>query len=156
MSKKTKSKFRPYKRVLKEDYDFDFASMLPILEVKLKKLAKQFEEDKLVEGWQKMVQEINLAVKLINIINGNDPTYEYLDKSLPVLEREKRGVKILKYVNGRNFYRFFTVYKSDADLYTDKFKKQQEYYYFFDTLREDKAWSLLWKLISYRARTWWD
>lgn len=134
---KVKSKIRPYARILKEDYDWDWYYALPLLRKKLERMANYFDKSRLIEGWQDDVNEIRLCIRLIDIVSRDDQIYDIMTNT------------ISKYVNIRNSKRF-NIDKSyfNRDSITVNIFKEE--------LRIEKAWHLLWRLIELKMRNWWD
>ena len=92
-----------------------------------------FTESQLVHGWEQMVSEINLCIKLIDIIMERDPKGYFFN-----------GTRTLPYVNSKNWKRFISrcpIPSSD---------------YYLDDLRQAKALHLYNLIRTYRMRSWWD
>lgn len=96
-------------------------------------MSKYFAESQLVHGWEQMVSEINLCVKLIDIVLERDPKGYFFN-----------GTRTLPYVNSKNWKRFISrcpIPSSD---------------YYLDDLRQAKALHLYNLIRTYKMRTWWD
>lgn len=131
MSRNRSTTIKKYSKLLKEDRDWDWAYMLELEQFKLKRMSKYFAESQLVHGWEQMVSEINLCIKLIDI----------------VLERDQKGylysgTKKLPYVNVKNWKRFVSWYLESP--------------YYLEDLRKAKALHLYNLIRTYRMRSWWD
>ena len=135
---KVKSKVRPYVKILKEDYDWDWYYVLPLLRKKLERMANYFDKSRLVEGWEDDVKNIRLCMKLIDIVTGK---HEYYN----VWTDTYNG-----YINIRNTERF-GIRKELVDSSNSKTSGL-----FRNELRVEKAWHLLWRLIELKMRNWWD
>lgn len=133
MSRNRSTTVKKYSKLLKEDRDWDWAFMLDLEQFKLKRMAKYFDESRCVADWKQMVSEINLCVKLIDIVLERDPKGYFFN-----------GTRTLPYVNSKNWKRF----TSRCPIpFSD---------YYLDDLRQAKALHLYNLIRTYRMRTWWD
>ena len=131
MSRNRSTTIKKYSKILKEDRDYDFEYMLDLEKFKLKRMSEYFSKSQIISDWERVVKEINLCIKLIDIITEKDPPgYLY------------NGTKKLPYVNTRNYKRFLK-YIYDNDFYRDD-------------LRQTKALYLYNLIRTYRIRSWWD
>ena len=131
MSRNRSTTIKKYSKILKEDRDYDFEYMLDLEKFKLKRMSEYFSKSQIISDWERVVKEINLCIKLIDIITEKDPPgYLY------------NGTKKLPYVNTRNYKRFLK-YIYDNDFYRDD-------------LRQTKALYLYNLIRTYRMRSWWD
>lgn len=133
MSRNRSTTVKKYSKLLKEDRDWDWAFMLELEQFKLKRMAKYFAKAQSVNDWEQMVSEINLCVKLIDIIMGRDPIGYFFNST-----------KTLPYVNTKNWKRFKSQYPSPLSDY------------YLDDLRQAKALHLYNLIRTYKMRTWWD
>lgn len=131
MSRNRSTTIKKYSKILKEDRDYDFEYMLNLEKFKLKRMSEYFSKSQIISDWERVVKEINLCIKLIDIITEKDPPgYLY------------NGTKKLPYVNTRNYKRFLK-YIYDNDFYRDD-------------LRQTKALYLYNLIRAYRMMSWWD
>ena len=131
MSRNRSTTIKKYSKILKEDRDYDFEYMLDLEKFKLKRMSEYFSKSQIISDWERVVKEINLCIKLIDIITEKDPPgYLY------------NGTKKLPYVNTRNYKRFLK-YIYDNDFYRDD-------------LRQTKALYLYNLIRTYRMMSWWD
>lgn len=131
MSKNKSTTVKKYHKILKEDKDYDFEFMLNLEQFKLKRMSEYFSKSKIDYNWEKIVKEINLCIRLIDIITERDlPGFLY------------NNTKKLPYINTRNHKRF-NKYIYDNDFY-------------LDDLRQTKAFHLYNLIRTYRMRSWWD
>ena len=131
MSRNRSTTVKKYHKILKEDKDYDFEYMLDLEKFKLKRMSEYFSKSQIISDWERVVKEINLCIKLIDIITEKDPPgYLY------------NGTKKLPYVNTRNYKRFLK-YIYDNDFYRDD-------------LRQTKALYLYNLIRTYRMMSWWD
>lgn len=131
MSRNRSTTIKKYSKILKEDRDYDFEYMLNLEKFKLKRMSEYFSKSQIISDWERVVKEINLCIKLIDIITEKDPPgYLY------------NGTKKLPYVNTRNYKRFLK-YIYDNDFYRDD-------------LRQTKALYLYNLIRTYRMMSWWD
>ena len=131
MSRNRSTTIKKYSKILKEDRDYDFEYMLNLEKFKLKRMSEYFSKSQIISDWERVVKEINLCIKLIDIITEKDlPGYLYDE------------TKKLPYINTRNHKRFLK-YIYDNDSYRDD-------------LRQTKALYLYNLIRTYRMRSWWD
>ena len=131
MSRNRSTTIKKYSKILKEDRDYDFEYMLNLEKFKLKRMSEYFSKSQIISDWERVVKEINLCIKLIDIITEKDPPgYLY------------NGTKKLPYVNTRNYKRYLK-YIYDNDFYRDD-------------LRQTKALYLYNLIRAYRMMSWWD
>ena len=131
MSRNRSTTIKKYSKILKEDRDYDFEYMLDLEKFKLKRMSEYFSKSQIISDWERVVKEINLCIKLIDIITEKDPPgYLY------------NGTKKLPYINTRNYKRFLKYFYNN-DSYRDD-------------LRQTKALYLYNLIRTYRMRSWWD
>ena len=131
MSRNRSTTIKKYSKILKEDRDYDFEYMLDLEKFKLKRMSEYFSKSQIISDWERVVKEINLCIKLIDIITEKDPPGYLYDET-----------KKLPYINTRNHKRFLK-YIYDNDSYRDD-------------LRQTKALYLYNLIRTYRMRSWWD
>lgn len=131
MSRNRSTTVKKYHKILKEDKDYDWEFMLDLEQFKLKRMSEYFSKSQIVSDWETIVKEINLCIKLINIIKEKDISGYLYD-----------GTKKLPYINTRNYKRFL------------KYFYNNDFYY--SELRATKALYLYNLIRTYRMRSWWD
>lgn len=128
---------RAFKRIWGKPWDFSY---LLILEYhKIKEMRDYHQKRQFFEGWEYVVRDLSLCLKLIDII----------------LERDKRGFsydsnKMIAYVNTRNAKRF----GSDWEMFNHPKKRISEL--LKESLRIKKALFLYNKIRAYNTLSWWD
>ena len=131
MSRNRSTTIKKYSKILKEDRDYDFEYMLDLEKFKLKRMSEYFSKSQIISDWERVVKEINLCIKLIDIVLERDlPGFLY------------NNTKKLPYINTRNHKRFLK-YIYDNDSYRDD-------------LRQTKALHLYNLIRTYKMRSWWD
>lgn len=126
---KLATKYQPW------DYGFN----IDIEKAMLKKMYLFFSSDKPRSvGSERVAKEINLALKLLDIILEKDDACAFNVKE-SYLDSE---YYLVKYINSRNFYRFIKYEPKNPLLLNE--------------LRKEKAWFLYNKLRLYRMLSWWD
>ena len=70
MSRNRSTTVKKYSKILKEDRDYDFEYMLDLEKFKLKRMSEYFSKSQIISDWERVVKEINLCIKLINIIKN--------------------------------------------------------------------------------------
>ena len=131
MSRSRSTVTKKYSKLLNKDKDWDWEYMLDLERFKLKRMSEYFSKSQIISDWERVVKEINLCIKLIDIITEKDPPgYLY------------NGTKKLPYINTRNHKRFLK-YIYDNNFYRDD-------------LRQTKALYLYNLIRAYRMMSWWD
>lgn len=130
MSRNRSTTIKKYSKLLKEDRDWDWAYMLQLERFKLKRMSKYFTKSQLVHGWERMVSEINLCIKLIDIVLEIDSKAYMNDYEARLL------------VNAKNYKRFMHYLEDNS--------------YYLQDLRIKKALHLYNLIRTYRMRSWWD
>lgn len=126
---KLATKYQPW------DYGFN----IDIEKAMLKKMYLFFSSDKPRSvGSERVAKEINLALKLLDIILEKD------DACVFNLQKGYKDAKyyLVKYINSRNYNRFVKFEPKNPLLLNE--------------LRKEKAWFLYNKLRLYRMQSWWD
>ena len=89
-------------RLLKDDFDFDYHYLLEIEQHKLKNMLKFFTS---VDAWtntDKVVRDLKLCIKLIDIILERDEEFE------KTIDRILQGKEPTFYINVKNCKRFYS------------------------------------------------
>lgn len=131
MSRNRSTTVKKYHKILKEDKDYDWEFMLDLERFKLKRMAQYFSKSQVVSDWEIIVKEINLCIKLIDIITERDIPGNFYD-----------GTKKLPYINAKNYKRFLKSFYNNDFHYSE--------------LRVTKALYLYNLIRTYKMRTWWD
>lgn len=132
------------------DYDDAYDSLLMLEKYKLSKMADRYERlagniDKpFLECWT-IVRDLRLCVKLIDIVDGTDPTYKVAYNP----EARTYEKKELKYVNMRNAHRFIPL--KLQKLY-DRNKLMRNM--IANEVRRMKAWSLYSQIRALNINRW--
>ena len=139
-------------------YDFDWSSIIEIERVQLTRVRNAICKYHSHMYWERDVERINLALKLLSIAMQEDTITEIMSGNCWTEGPDEHGFyewisntkyKINKYVNIRNAHRFS---KMSIEHYTDSDIKELNLEY----LRVEKAWYLYHKLRKYYLRTFWD
>lgn len=131
------------------DYDY-YDSLLTLEKYKLSKIADQYErlagniDKSFLECWT-IVRGLRLCVKLIDIVDGTDPTY----KAAYNPETRTYEKKELKYVNMHNAHRFIPL--KLQKLY-DKNKLMRNV--IANEVRRMKAWNLYSQIRALNINIW--
>lgn len=150
------NKHKVWHKVLKNDVDYDYGSLLAMERFKLSRMAKWFKDNNYgnTESGPRTYRELCLAVKLIDAATEDDDFIQYSDIPIKPMEISKSGelisinasrFKLTRYVNLRNWSRYF-----NAEI--DKLPRDAAQM----LLRQEKAWKLYCKLREYRMQHWWD
>lgn len=142
---------RNFKRIWGKPWDWYY--LLHLEQAKLKEMADYFEKKDRFMGVEKVVRDIRICLKLIDIICEKDIPYKsWLHQSYgyPIKDFESiEEVKFPKYINVRNRHRF---------LHKDFLNGNHPN--IFNSLlaeyRKMKALALYNKIRTYKLFSWWD
>lgn len=154
-------KGREFKRVWGKPWDFGF--LLELEQHKIREMCKYFKKHHHLTNWQFVVRDLELCLKLIDIILEKDIYYKswldnnytqyWSDKSFLCKPKDRNYIPFSVYVNINNSKRFFP----QADFNCDSIKQHPR---LMDgakiSLREKKALFLYNKIRAYRMECWWD
>lgn len=142
---------RNFKRIWGKPWDWYY--LLHLEQAKLKEMADYFEKKDRFIGVEKVVRDIRICLKLIDIICEKDALYKsWLHQSYghPIKDFESiEEVKFPKYVNIRNRHRFLHkdfLNGSHPNIFNSLLA---EY-------RKMKALALYNKIRTYKLFSWWD
>lgn len=158
-----KRKYRQIKNVIKwlpviwKQYDFDYHYSLEVFKFQLLKQADFMESDKSY-GVNSYIdaQKIRMVVRLMEKVYNEDYTREYQDKI-----KQKYGEDVLDFhlIEDDNQsrllyykYEYDKKYQEQSDQIRDDYNKlfkQSQY-------KQERAHKLLWELIEFYIRRWWD
>lgn len=142
---------RNFKRIWGKPWDWCY--LLHLEQCKLREMADYFERKNRFVGVEKVVKDIRICIKLIDIICENDAPYKsWLHQSYGGYVKdfeELEEVKFPKYVNIRNRHRFLSKDFLNGD-YPNIFNSLLAEY------RRIKALALYNKIRTYKLFSWWD
>lgn len=154
------SRWFAYRKVLMKAYDFDYASILEVERFQITRVRDCLSKYSGHVGWERDVQEMNLALKLLDIIEedgcservGKPLTFERIEGTelSRLVEDPKEYWTLPVYVNTKNSRRFWPA------LDPQKFEDPRAGNLWKDHLRVEKAWYLYHKLKMQYMRGWWD
>ena len=113
-----------------KDRDWDYEFILDILKYKLERTRDRIKNDNIVESTNKIVDEINTQIKLIDDYRNNNEIYELSNQSL-----------------------LTKIAKAKSKNTKDKYLKQ---YYTNLFKEENKAWCKIFDYMKEHMRAWWD
>lgn len=150
------SRWFSYLPILWKVYDFDYSSILSVERHQIKRVRDSIIHYRNHLNWEQDVASMNLALKLLDIIEENgeakiigDEPFETDEKGYWKPNRNFRW-ELDRYVNIRNATRF----NPKWDL--SYFNNVKDVDLIKDQLRVEKAWHLYHKLRQYKSRSWWD
>jgi len=127
---------------------WDFAYLLELEQYKLKEMSAYFKKSQLTVGWEFQVRDIELCIKLIDIILEKDQYYRsWLHNcygSMPI-----KRLPFPVYVNNKNYKRFIPLARIEEI-------NDFAYPSWVSVLRQKKALYLYNKIRAYRMECWWD
>ena len=146
--------------IIWKDRSWDYHYIYDILEEKLKRTSKQIDSAKIFVGYEYVVRDINIAVKLINRLKTDYYSFEYSDyidskfKFVPV--EDNSSVKRLEVETIRdNLSDFFLKYPR---IYKKYQMRQDKKLVAMEISRENhrRAKKLLFKILKEKIEHWWD
>lgn len=141
-------KSRKFRRIWGKPWDFSY--LLELEQYKLKEMLTYFKKSQATIGWEYQVRDIELCIKLIDIILEKDQYYRSWLHNSYGGDRPHRESKFPVYINVKNYKRFWPTLASfketDSPIYVS----------LCTSLRMAKAMHLYNKIRSYRMITWWD
>lgn len=147
-----------YYKVAMSIYDFDYSSILEVERHQIKRVRDAITKYQSHVNWERDVQHMDLALKLLSIAMEEDSIAEQVSGHHWTEGPDERGLyewksdakyEATKYVNIRNAHRFS---KMPKEYFTDSDIRGLN----LDHLRVEKAWYLYHKLRTYCLRQWWD
>ena len=142
---------RNFKRIWGQPWDWGY--LLHLEQVKLKEMADYFERKNRFVGVEKVVKDIRICIKLIDIICENDAPYKsWLHQSYGGHVKDFESleeVKFPKYINIRNRHRFLSKDFLNGN-HPNIFNSLLAEY------RRMKALALYNKIRTYKLFSWWD
>jgi hypothetical protein len=138
-------KGREFKRIW--GYPWDYAYLLQIEKRKLQEMIKYISKTKRHLGWEFQVRDMQICVKLIDIILANDVHYKSWMNA--TYGGDYTHVKFPVHINTRNYKRFYPTYEG--------FDENSEIYWtLVADYRVAKAMYLYNKIRAYKMFEWWD
>lgn len=159
----TRSRINRWVRWLKKDRDWDYGFLIEMERMKIQQMADYFKDSEIIMEVEFVRRDLNLCLRLLDIVQGKDDLQIELNKFDTVAFRENgkrmyrmvgesRVISFRKlYVNVRNAQRFVNY---DIEQMTGKDKDNRATY--LEDIRKEKAWHLYNLIRSYRMFTWWD
>lgn len=132
---------RRYREILWSDNDFDFGYLDNILMTKISFMADYFRTARIIEGEERIYQEINLALRVGKIAFEWD-----IDKDGEA--EDYKNLNYTGYVNTRNRQRYWPQISEENFM---RHPDQNKTY-----LRRLKARDIFFKILSRYSSTWWD
>lgn len=140
-------KSRKLRRIWGKPWDFTY--LLNLEQFKLKEMVAYFKKSQLTVGWEFQVRDINLCIKLIDIILEKDKYYQsWLHNCYGSTPNKQLPFPV--YVNLKNYKRFMPLVD---DLKEDNIVLHTG---LCISLRQKKALYLYNKIRAYRCEHWWD
>lgn len=137
-------------------YDFDYTSILAMERHQIMRVRDSIVRYRHHVNWHQDVASINLALKLLDIIeedNGADligDDYLIFNKDHTITFNPDCRWQLDKYVNIRNARRFY------PEMELECYENTNDGAIYRGHLRVEKAWHLYHKLRLYKLRGWWD
>jgi hypothetical protein len=140
-------KSRKFRRIWGQPWDYCY--LLELEQYKLKEMSAYFKKSQLTVGWEFQVRDIELCIKLIDIILEKDQYYRsWLHNCYGSIPHKQLPFPV--YVNSKNCKRFMPL--------LDSFKENNVVLRtgLYISLRQKKALYLYNKIRAYRMEHWWD
>ena len=119
-----------YIPIVYKDRDWDYEFILDILRYKLERTRDRIKKDNIIEGVNKIVDEINTQIKLIDNYRNNDELYELSHQPL-----------------------LMKIAKAKSENTKNKYLKQ---YYINMYKEENRAWCKIFDYMKEHMQAWWD
>ena len=134
-----------YIKLAYNDFDWDYYYMLILEKAKFEDIVNYFTKSNIAEEDWAVARDAKICIKLIDIIIGEDSSYDmkYNQKNFDVI--------ITKYVNIKNMKRF-----DESNYFSNTYKNVDLRDLIKDDLRIKKAWNLYCKIREYNMRDWWN
>lgn len=149
-----------YYSICRKIYDFDYSSILAVERYQIERVRDSIIHYHNHVNWERDVRQMNLALKLLDIIEENGCSKRI---GKPVEFEKIEGKELYRlvpdpdeywtipvYVNTRNYKRFWNDF--DDSNFNDKSSSNL----WKDHLRVQKAWYLYYKVREQYTRNWWD
>lgn len=135
-----------YIKLAYNDFDWDYYYMLILEKAKFEDIANYFTKSNIAEEDWAVARDAKICIKLIDIIKGEDSSYDMK------CNQKNFDVIITKYVNIKNIKRF-----DKSNYLSNDYKANVDLRYLVkDDLRIKKAWNLYCKIREYNMRDWWN
>lgn len=142
-----------YYNTLRKVYDFDYSSILEVERYQMIRVRDNIAKYQHHTEWSRDVKYINLAIKLLDIIEENGCSDliggGFTFNGDTILRDPNAKWTIPVYVNTKNSHRFWNIGK-------DRFEDPKTGALMKDTLRIEKAWNLYHKVRLHHLREWWS
>ena len=137
---------RVFKRIWGKPWDF--AYLLALEQHKIREMRNYMQKYHHLMNWQLVVRDMNICLKLIDIILEKDQYYcSWLDNSYG--SKPYKQLPFPVYVNLRNYKRFIPTI--DVDKYNESLLSHLQ-----SNIRKEKAMHLYNKIRAYKMWGWWD
>lgn len=121
-------KLKKWSKIIREDCDWDYIYLLKIERQKIQNMKNYLAEYRFPD----IISKMDLCLRILNIIIGEE-------------------IENPTYVNDRNIKRFF----SNIDLEYLRNLKEKNPLWYYNEIRNEKAWKLYYKLREQYTRSWW-
>ena len=140
-------KSRKLRRIWGQPWDYSY--LLELEQYKLKEMSAYFKKSQLTVGWEFQVRDIELCIKLIDIVLEKDQYYRsWLHNSYGSTPHKQLSFPV--YIISKNYKRFMPLLEKFEH---DNIRLQASMNI---SLRQTKALYLYNKIRVYRMETWWD
>lgn len=130
-------------------YPWDFVYLLELEQYKIREMRDYMQKHHHLMGWQLVIRDMNICLKLIDIILEKDQHYRsWLDNCYGFIPHKQLPFPV--YVNSKNYKRFMPLLEKFE--YNDMYLQTRMNI----SLRQKKALYLYNKIRAYRMECWWD
>ena len=138
---------RAFKRIWGKAWDFGY--LLQLEQHKIREMRNYMQKYHHLMNWQLVVRDMNICLKLIDIILEKDQYYcSWLDNCYGSIPYKQLPFPV--YVNSKNYKRFIPLLDNFKEVNTALRTS------LYISLRQKKALYLYNKIRSYRMEHWWD
>jgi hypothetical protein len=160
-----KRKFRQIKNVISwipvvwNQFDFDYRYSLEVFKHQLSKQAKYLESDKpLGIGAKHRAEKIRMVLRLMDKVYDEEYACEYQDR---LKEKYGEGVDDMRFIDipdKPGYSELKWAYEVDEkwEHQHDQIEEDKSIWFKESHEKQERAHKLLWKLIEFYIRRWWD
>lgn len=147
-------KMNQYAVILWDDVDYDYASLLDLMQYKISRIRKHISTHKIIADWEKVCKQMQEAEELIKLIREDEwTTAEDAEHDLKWGKAEHCTIPI----PGKMCSEWRTQ-RLNVRTKDDEAQERKEFQNIMKLMvkRREKAWNRLWEIMSKYSRSWWD
>jgi len=144
--------------VVWKQFDFDYSYSLEVFKYQLSKQAKFMESDKPLVGAKGRAEKIRMVIRLMDKVYDEGYACEYQDKLKKIYGDDVLDMKFFDIPDRPGYSTMGWKFEVD-DKYEsqkDEIRKNHDKWFKESHEKQERAHKLLWKLIEFYIRGWWD